>query len=142
MPSDFELNERLSHSAPIERLGRRVARVCRTRASASLVRSVASATTGASPAARRTASANDSRRGAGVWASALVTDTIDPASIRRSGRITSVLFAVLRDAAKENVEVTVDVLVDVKVFARAKRERMAPAGGVHERRHGQLDRNL
>src|SRR2546423_15057869 len=63
MPSDFELKVRLSQAPDTESDGNSAARACRTRASASLVRNVASATTGTSPEASRTASANDRRRG-------------------------------------------------------------------------------
>src|SRR5256885_5869859 len=72
MPKDFELKVRLSHAPDTESAGSSAAGACRTRASASFVRNVASATTGTSPEASRTASANDKRSGvvgAGVCAS-------------------------------------------------------------------------
>src|SRR5206468_5171460 len=65
IPSDLELKSRLTHAPPRERDGNSAARACRTRASASVVRKVASATTGTSPDASRTASANDRRSGGG-----------------------------------------------------------------------------
>src|SRR5207247_7863225 len=70
MPSEFLLKVRLTHAALAVTLGSSAARAWRTRACASSVRRPASSTTGAVPAARRTASAKDSRSGAGDWAAA------------------------------------------------------------------------
>src|SRR5881392_3928610 len=65
MPIERELKVRFSQKPPTEAEGSSAARACRTRASASVVRKVASATTGTSPEASRTASANDRRSGGG-----------------------------------------------------------------------------
>src|SRR5256886_5863498 len=64
IPIERELNERLSHAPLPDSDGSSAARACRTRASASVVRSVASSTTGVLPAAMVTASANERRSGA------------------------------------------------------------------------------
>src|SRR5439155_20173645 len=66
IPSDFELNVRLTHAPEAESEGNSADRAWRTRASASLVRSVASSTGVAWPDATRTASAKERRRGVGV----------------------------------------------------------------------------
>src|SRR5690348_5044081 len=66
MPIESELNVRFSQKPPTEAEGSSAARACRTRGSASLVRKLASATTGTSPEASRTASANDKRSGGGA----------------------------------------------------------------------------
>src|SRR5437867_10213968 len=65
MPIERELKVRFSQKPPTEAEGSSAARACRTRASASVVRKLASATTGTSPEASRTASANDRRSGGG-----------------------------------------------------------------------------
>src|SRR2546429_2728693 len=64
MPIERELKVRFSQTPPTEAEGSSAARACRTRASASVVRKLASVTTGTSPEASRTASANDRRSGA------------------------------------------------------------------------------
>src|SRR2546422_6069796 len=63
IPNDFELNVRLTHAPEAESEGRSADRAWRTRASASVVRSVASSTGVAWPDATRTASAKERRSG-------------------------------------------------------------------------------
>src|SRR2546427_8705717 len=63
IPNDFELNVRLTHAPEAESEGKSADRAWRTRASASVVRSVASSTGVAWPDATRTASAKERRRG-------------------------------------------------------------------------------
>src|SRR2546422_7499078 len=83
MPKDFELKVGLSQAPDTASDGSSAARACRTRASASFVRNVASATTGTSPDASRTASANESRSGGAEGACAL---TVRGAATRQASR--------------------------------------------------------
>src|SRR5437016_8897056 len=103
MPKDFELNVRLSQAPDTDSEGSSAARACRTRASASVVRSVASSTTGVLPAAMFTASANERRSGAlgGAWPAAGAA--LSPTS-RASSRLLS-----LRDTMEIEVDVSVEV---------------------------------
>src|SRR6266700_253409 len=120
MPSDFELKVRLSHAPDAESDGSSAARACRTRASASSVRSVASATTGTSPDASRTASANDKRSGvvgAGVCASRAMGATTHHASTVTSRRL------LIRNTMEIQVDVSVEVLLDVEPLRHPRRKR-------------------
>src|SRR2546427_1027501 len=134
MPSDFELKVRLSHAPDTESDGSSAARACRTRASASFVRNVASATTGTSPDASRTASANDKRSGvvgAGVCAASgapVATSQVSTATSRELS---------LRDTMEIQVDVSVEVLLDVEPLRHAGRERATRDDRVHQRRHGE-----
>src|SRR5712692_2287192 len=142
MPSDFELNVRLSQNAESERDGSSAARACRIRASASSLRNVASATGAAWPDASRTASANESC--SGVWA---VSGRAPGASVSASSSriflgISPSLGGTLREAAKEDVNVVIEELPCVEPLRRAQRERVLPVRGVQHRRNGQPDGKL
>src|SRR3989442_6500495 len=139
MPSDFELKVRLSQAPDTESDGSSAARACLTRASASSVRSVASATTGTSPEAKRTASANDSRSGvvgAGVCPSSVMGVTTNHASRVTSRRL------LLRNTMEIEIDVNVEVLPDVEPLRHARRERAPRYDRVHQRRHGELRGHL
>src|SRR6267378_2298351 len=108
MPKDFELKVRLSQAPDTASDGSSAARACRTRASASFVRNVASATTGTSPDASRTASANDKRSGvggAGVCAARGANAATSHASAGTSREL------LLRDAMQIQVDVSVEILL-------------------------------
>src|SRR6266852_282118 len=126
MPSDFELNVRLSQNAESERDGSSAARACRTRASASSLRNAASATGAAWPDASRTASANESC--SAVWA---VSGGAPGASVSASSRIflriSPSLGRTLRETAKEDVNVVIEELPCVEPLRRAQRERAVAA---------------
>src|SRR5437660_4273001 len=133
MPKDFELNVRLSQAPDTDSDGSSAARACRTRASASVVRSVASSTTGVLPAARFTASANARRSGAvaaGAWAATDATpstaSTMSPASSR---------LLLLRDTMEIEVDMGVEIRPHVEPLRHAGRERPAHYRGVHQGRH-------
>src|SRR3989442_5698210 len=114
IPIERELNERLSHAPLPDSDGSSAARACRTRASASVVRNVASSTTGVLPAARFTASANERRSGA-VAAGACAASGAAPshATTATSGRL---LF---RDTMEVQVDMGVEVLLDVEALRHA-----------------------
>src|SRR5207248_9907586 len=103
-------------------------RAWRTRARASSVLRPASSTTGAVPAARRTASANESRTGAGACAAA-------PVAAVSASTMTLVTF---RDTMEIQVDVSVEVFPDVEALRHALSECHAGDGGVHQRRHGEF----
>src|SRR2546425_4824328 len=128
MPREFLLKSRFTHAAVAVRFGSSVARAWRTRACASSLRSPASSTTGAVPAARRTASAKESRSGAGACAAAPLA----------TASATRMRLAVVRDAMEIEVDVSVEILGDVEALGHAGRERPARHGRVHQRRHGEL----
>src|SRR5438132_7158496 len=135
MPIERELKLRFSQKPPTETEGSSAARACRTRASASSVRSVASATTGTSPDASRTASANDKRSGvvgAGVCAASgapVATSHVSTATSRE---------LLLRDTMEIQVDVSVEVLLDVEPLRHARRKGATRDDRVHQWRHGQL----
>src|SRR5439155_3330512 len=135
----FDLHVRFSHAPDTESDGNSAARACRTRASASLVRSVASATTGTSPEAKRTASANDRRRGvvgAGACAASgepVATSHVSTATSRE---------LLLRNTMEIEVNVSVEVLLDVEPLRHARRERAPRHHRVHQRGHGELRGDL
>src|SRR5713226_2128357 len=142
MPKDFELNVRLSQAPETKRDGRSAARACRTRASASSLRNVASATGAAWPDASRTASANESC--SGVWA---VSGRAPGASVSASSSgiflgISPSLGGTLRETAKEDVNVVIEELPCVEPLRRAQRERVLPVRGVQHRRNCQPDGKL
>src|SRR5712664_1527263 len=135
MPIERELNVRFSQKPPTEAEGSSAARACRTRASASFVRNVASATTGTSPEASRTASANDKRTGvvgAGVCASSVGDATTSNASTVTSRHL------LIRDTMEIQVDVGVEVLLDVEPLRHAGRERAPSDDRVHQRRHSEF----
>src|SRR5213596_1897604 len=121
MPIERELKLRFSQKPPTETEGSSAARACRTRASASFVRNVASATTGTSPEANRTASANDRRRGV-VTAGACAASGEPVATSHVSTATSRELF--VRDTMEIQVDVSVEVLLDVERFRHAGPERM------------------
>src|SRR2546430_13784571 len=117
MPIERELKVRFSQKPPTEAEGRSAARACRTRASASVVRKLASATTGTSPEASRTASANDRRSGGGggggaVRAGACAASGPPMATSHASTGTSRSLF--LRDTKEVENNVSVEVLPDLK----------------------------
>src|SRR2546429_9002097 len=141
MPIERELKLRFSQKPPTETEGSSAARACRTRASASSVRSVASATTGTSPEANRTASANDSRSGVmGAGVCAASGADADAATSHASRAMSRGLL--LRDTMKIEVDVSVEVLLDVKPLRHAGRERALRHDRVHQWRHGELRGHL
>src|SRR6266851_3373898 len=137
MPIERELNVRFSQKPPTEAEGSSAARACRTRASASVVRSVASATTGTSPEASRTASANDNRTvaGAGVCAASGANAATSHSSRAMSQGL------LLRDTMEIKVDVSVEVLLDVERLRHAGPERVPRDNRVHQWRHGELGGN-
>src|SRR2546425_12087396 len=135
MPIERELNERFSQKPPTEAEGSSAARACRTRASASVVRNVASATTGTSPEASRTASANDNRTGAGACAASGVNAATSPARRAMSQGL------LLRDTMEIEVDVSVEELLDVERLRHAGPERVPGDNRVHQWRHGELGGN-
>src|SRR5260370_32387902 len=139
MPSDRELKSRLTQRPAAASEGNSAARAWRTRALASSVRSVASATEGASPAARRTVSAKDNRTG--PWPAA-GEKVVPDATIKmaNTARIIRFLVGLLRDTAKEDVDVLVEVGHAVEVLTRAQRERVAPVRRVQQWSDGQPPR--
>src|SRR3989449_4245485 len=146
MPKDFELTVRFSHAPDPEGDGRGAARACRTRASASFVRNVASATTGTSPEASRTASANDRRSGGGggggggaLGAGACAARGAPMATSHASTATSRDLL--LRDTMEVQVDVRVEILLDVESLRHARRERLPRDDRVHQGRHGELRGN-
>src|SRR2546429_1125655 len=140
IPMERELNERLSQAPPPDNDGSSAARACRTRASASVVRSVASSTTGVFPAAMLTASANDRRNGAGAaGACAAAGAATSPANTASSPVL------LLRDTMEIEVDVSVEVCLNVEALRHARGEGPAHHRRVHQRRHrqfrGQHDRD-
>src|SRR5207244_4157809 len=114
-------------------------RACRTRASASSVRSVASATTGPSPAAKRTASANESRSGAAAEGACALR--VRGAATSQASTPTS-RELLLRNTMEIEVDVGVEVLLDVESLRHAGREGAARHHRVHQGRHGELRGDL
>src|SRR5436853_7729897 len=138
MPIERELKVRFSQKPPTEAEGSSAARACRTRASASVVRKLASATTGTSPEASRTASANDNRSGA-VGAGACAARGTPMATSHASTATSRELL--LRDAMEIQVDVSVEILLDVERLGHAGSERVPRDHRVHQRRHGELRGN-
>src|SRR5258705_10251932 len=135
-PRVLELNERFTQEPVTARSGSNPERTWRTRAAAASARKpaieTAGGTVGDAPVACRTASAKESRNGAGVCAwsrSALI-----------SARI-SVISGLLADAMEIEIDVSVEVFGDIEAFGHTGRERFAGNDGVHHRRHGELGRN-
>src|SRR2546429_4305809 len=116
MPSDFELKVRFTQPPDTESEGNSAARACRTRASASFVRNVASATTGTSPDASRTASANDKRSGGGGAGACAASGAPVVASQVSTATSRELL---LRDTMEIQVDVSVEVLLDVEPLRHA-----------------------
>src|SRR3989475_9345996 len=135
IPSDFELKVRFTHAPEIASDGRSADRAWRTRASASVVRSVASSTGVAWPDATRTASAKERRSGV------VVAGSCAP---RKEGAATSHArtatsrWLLLRDAMEVQVDVGIEVLLHVEGLRHARRKSAARHGGVDQRRHRQL----
>src|SRR3989442_2236408 len=138
MPIERELKVRFSQKPPTEAEGSSAARACRTRASASVVRKLASATTGTSPEASRTASANDNRSGA-VGAGACAASGTAMATSHASTATSRELL--LRDTMEIQVDVSVEILLDVERLRHARPERVPRDHRVHQRRHGELGGN-
>src|SRR5438445_8821617 len=135
MPSDFELKVRFTHAPEIAIDGRSADRAWRTRASASVVRSVASSTGAAWPDATRTASAKERRRGvvvAGCCAASKQGAATSHARTAPSRRL------VFRDAMEVQVDVGVQVLLHVEGLRHARRKGAARHGRVYQRRHREL----
>src|SRR2546427_10828778 len=132
IPSDFELKVRFTHAPEIASDGRSADRAWRTRASASVARSVASSTGVAWPDATRTASAKERRSGVGVAGCC---------APRKEGAATSHAITapsrrlLLSDAMEVQVDVGVEVLLHVEGLRHARRERAARHRGVYQRRH-------
>src|SRR2546421_7993623 len=121
-----ELKVRFSQKPPTEAEGSSAARACRTRASASVVRKLASATTGTSPEASCTASANDNRSGV-VGAGACAARRTPMATSHASTATSRELL--LRDTMEIQVNVSVEILLDVERLRHARPER-----GPHDHR--------
>src|SRR5213076_650353 len=107
-----------------------------TRASASVVRKLASATTGTSPEASRTASTNDRRSGGGggggaVGAGACAARGAPMATSHASTGTSRELL--LRDAMEIQVDVSVEILLDVERLGHAGSERVPRDHRVHQR---------
>src|SRR5205823_12480052 len=134
MPIERELKLRFSQKPPTETEGSSAARACRTRAFASSVRSVASATTGTSPEANRTASANDSRSGV-MGAGVCAASGADAATSHASRAMSRGLL--LRETMKIDVEASVEVLLDVKPRRHAGRGRALCYQRAHEWRQSE-----
>src|SRR2546430_12065263 len=112
-----DLNERLDQAPLPDNDGSSPARPCRTRASAYVVRSVASSTTGVFPAAMLTASANDRRNGAGAaGACAAAGAATSPANTASSPVL------LLRDT----MEIEVDVRSEERRVGKECRSRWSP----------------
>src|SRR3989449_6235847 len=135
IPNDFELNVRLTHAPEAESEGKSADRAWRTRASASVVRSVASSTGVAWPDATRTASAKERRSGVVVAGSCAPRKEGAAASHARTAPSRRLL---LRDAMEIQVDVGVEVLLHVEGLRHARRERAARHRGVYQRRHREL----
>src|SRR5438046_8423850 len=126
MPIERELKVRFSQKPPTEAEGSSAARACRTRASASVARKVASATTGTSPEASRTASANDRRSGGGGGAvgagacAARGARGTPMATSHASTRTNRELL--LRDTMEIEINVSVEILLDVERLRHARPE--------------------
>src|SRR2546428_4514596 len=135
MPKDFELKVRLSHAPDTESAGSSAARACRTRASASFVRNVASATTGTSPEASRTASANDKRSGV-VGAGACAARRTPMATSHASTATSRELL--LRDTMEIQVDVSVEIRPVVERLGHAGSDRGPRDKRAHPRRHRPL----
>src|SRR2546430_7246599 len=132
IPIERELNERLSHAPLPDSDGSSAARACRTRASASVVRNVASSMTGVLPAAMFTASANERRSGGLVPGACPATGAALSATSRASSRL-----LLLRDTMEIEGNVSVEVCLNVEALRHARGERPAHHGGMHQRRHRQ-----
>src|SRR6266705_4664319 len=135
MPSDFELKVRFTHAPEIASDGRSADRAWRTRASASVARSVASSTGVAWPDATRTASAKERRSGVGVAGCCAPRKEGAATSHARTAPSRRLL---LSDAMEVQVDVGVEVLLHVEGLRHARRERAARHGGVDQRRHREL----
>src|SRR5216684_3820489 len=135
IPNDFELNVRLTHAPEAESDGRSAERAWRTRASASVVRSVASSTGVAWPDATRTASAKERRSGVVVAGSCAPRKEGAATSHARTAPSRRLVF---RDAMEVQVDVGVQVLLHVEGLRHARRKGAARHGGMYQRRHGEL----
>src|SRR2546427_5351085 len=150
MPIERELKVRFSQKPPTEAEGNSAARACRTRASASVVRKLASATTGTSPEPSRTASANDKRSGGGAGGGAggaggavgagVCAASGTPMATSHASTATS-RELLLRDTMEIQVDVSVEILLDVERLRHARPERVPRHHRVHQRRHGELGGN-
>src|SRR5438128_1426486 len=140
MPIERELKVRFSQKPPTEAEGSSAARACRTRASASVVRKLASATTGTSPDASRTASANDRRSGGGAGGAGACAARRTPMATSHASTATS-RELLLRDTMEIQVDVSVEILLDVERLGHAGSERVPRDHRVHQRRHGELRGN-
>src|SRR5205807_1757121 len=122
-PRVFELKERFTQEPESERSGSNPDRAWRTRAAAAPVRNPAITTAGGgepvsgeAPVASRTAPANESRIGAGLWA---CTE-----SAQSSARISGI-SSLLADAMEIEIDVGVEVTGNVETFGHACGERLA-----------------
>src|SRR3989441_7347034 len=145
MPIERELKVRFSQKPPTEAEGSSAARACRTGASASVVRKLASATTGTSPEPSRTASANDKRSGGGGGAGGAVGAGAcaargTPMATSQASTMTS-RELLLRDTMEIEINVSVEILLDVERLRHAGPERVPRHHRVHQRRHGELGGN-
>src|SRR5690348_15141432 len=131
MPIERELKVRLSQKPPTVAEGSSAARACRTRASASVVRKVASATTGTSPEASRTASANERRSGAVAGGVCAARGAGAPAATSHASTATN-RELLLRDTMEIEIDVSVEVLLDVERLRHAGPERVPRHDRVHQ----------
>src|SRR5437016_2826816 len=131
IPCAFELKLRFAHEPESERLGNKPERAWRTRAAAASARKPAIWTAGGGVCAAtcRTASANESRSGAGACA------TSGDGAARTTAATISLRIC---NAMEIEVDVGVEVFADVEAFGHAGRKRLAGDDGVHQRRHREL----
>src|SRR3989442_6957457 len=115
IPIERELNERLTHAPLPDSDGSRAARACRTRAAASVVRNMASSTTGVLPAARFTASANDSRSGVVAAGACAASGGAHSQVSTPSSRQLA-----FRDAIEIQVDMSVEIAANVEALRHAR----------------------
>src|SRR5258708_16885751 len=138
MPTGRGWNGGSSQKPPPGAGGSKPAGACRPGAPAAGVRNVASAPTGTSREASRTASANDKRTGV-VGAGACAASGANAATSHASRAMSQGLL--LRDTMEIQVDVSVEVLLDVERLRHAGRERVPRDNRVHQWRHGELGGN-